>query len=39
MMRYLCGIDENADWMDFNDDGVINVLDFIRMKKEMLKNF
>ncbi len=36
MMRYLCGIDESSDWMDFNDDGVINVLDFIRMKKEML---
>ena len=39
MMRYLCGIDESSDWMDFNGDSVINVLDFIRMKKEMLKNF
>lgn len=39
MMRFLCGIDEVSDWMDINCDGVVNVLDFIRMKKEMLKNF
>ncbi|MBP0961331.1 MAG: hypothetical protein J5864_04235, partial [Oscillospiraceae bacterium] len=39
MMRFLCGIDEVSDWMDTNSDGVVNVLDFIRMKKDILQNF
>ena len=41
MMRYLCGIDDGIDtsWMDINGDGVVNVLDFIRMKKEILRSF
>jgi hypothetical protein len=34
------GIDDGIDtsWMDINGDGVVNVLDFIRMKKEILNN-
>ena len=41
LKRLLLGIDDNIDtsWMDINSDGVINGLDFIRIKKDILQNF
>ena len=39
MMRFLCGIADDADnsWMDISGNGEVNIIDFVLLKKAILK--